>query len=88
MLFEGDGQAFEEWLKPYAEELGAQVLVTDDNESYGVAADGLGLAHQFCVSRTLGSSSSAARSRSWSRPKGSGVTKTTSTRSSERTSID
>jgi len=48
--FEGDGQAsLEEWLKPYAEELGARVLVTDDNESYGVAADGLGLAHQLCI---------------------------------------
>jgi transposase-like protein len=49
MLFEGDGQAFEEWLKPYAEELGAQVLVPDDNGSYGLAADGLGLAHQLCI---------------------------------------
>jgi transposase-like protein len=49
VLFEGDGQAFEEWLRPYAEELGARVLVTDDNESYGVAADGLGLAHQLCI---------------------------------------
>ena len=49
MLFEGDGQAFEEWLRPYAEELGARVLVTDDNESYGVAADGVGLAPQLCI---------------------------------------
>ena len=49
VLFEGDGQAFKEWLEPYAEELRAQVLVTDDNESYGVAADGLGLAHQLCI---------------------------------------
>lgn len=48
--FEDDGQAsLEDWLKPYAEELGARVLVTDDNESYGVAADGLGLAHQLCI---------------------------------------
>jgi transposase-like protein len=49
VLFEGDGQAFKGWLKPYAEELGAQVLITDDNESYGLAADGLGLAHQLCI---------------------------------------
>jgi len=49
VLSEGDGQAFKEWLRPYAEELGARVLVTDDNESYGVAADGLGLAHQLCI---------------------------------------
>lgn len=48
-LFEGDGQAFKEWLKPYAQELGAQVLVTDDNDSYSLAADGLGLAHQLCI---------------------------------------
>lgn len=49
VLFEGDGQAFEEWLKPYAEELGAEVLVTDDNDSYGVAASELGLSHQLCI---------------------------------------
>ena len=30
VLFEGDGEAFKEWLLPYAEELGAEVLVSDD----------------------------------------------------------
>lgn len=49
VLFEGDGRAFKEWLKPYVEELGAEVLVTDDNGSYGVAATELGLSHQLCL---------------------------------------
>lgn len=49
VLVEGDGETFREWLKPYAEELGAEVLVTDDNDSYSVAAPGLGLSHQLCV---------------------------------------
>jgi transposase-like protein len=49
VLFEGDGEAFKEWLEPYAEELGAEVLLTDDNDSYSVAAAGLGVEHQLCV---------------------------------------
>lgn len=49
VLFKGDGEAFKEWLKPYAEELGAEVLVTDDNDSYGIAAAELSLSHQLCV---------------------------------------
>jgi transposase-like protein len=49
VLFEGDGEAFKEWLAPYAEELGAEVLVSDDNDSYSVAAAGLGVEHQLCV---------------------------------------
>jgi hypothetical protein len=49
VLFEGDGQAFREWLEPYVKELGAEVLVSDDNDSYGVAAAGLGLERQLCV---------------------------------------
>ncbi len=49
VLFEGEGEAFREWLAPYAEELGAEVLVSDDNDSYGIAAAGLGLSHQLCV---------------------------------------
>jgi hypothetical protein len=49
VLFEGDGQAFKEWLEPYVEELGAEVLLTDDNDSYGVAASELGLSHQLCI---------------------------------------
>lgn len=49
VLFEGDGKAFEEWLEPYARRLGAEVLVTDDNDSYSVAVAGLGLSHQLCL---------------------------------------
>ena len=50
-VFEGDdGEAFKEWLEPYAEELGAEVLLTDDNDSsYSVAVAGLGVEHQLCV---------------------------------------
>jgi transposase-like protein len=49
VLFEGDGEAFKEWLGPYVEELGAEVLVSEDNDSYSVAAAGLGVEHQLCV---------------------------------------
>ncbi len=49
VLFEGDGGAFRRWLAPYAKELGAEVLISDDNDSYGVAAAELGLDHQLCV---------------------------------------
>src|SRR5215212_8194774 len=45
VLFEGDGRAFGEWLEPYAKEMGVEVLVSDDNDSYGVAATELGLEH-------------------------------------------
>jgi hypothetical protein len=47
VLFEGDGEAFKGWLAPYAEKLGAEVLLSDDNDSYGVAAAGLGVEHQL-----------------------------------------
>lgn len=49
VLFEGDGRAFSRWLSAYVEEFGARVLVSDDNDSYAVAASGLGLEHQLCV---------------------------------------
>jgi transposase-like protein len=49
VLFEGDGGAFRRWLEPYAKELEAEVLVSDDNDSYGIAAAGLGLSHQLCI---------------------------------------
>lgn len=49
VLFDGDGEAFKEWLEPYVEGLGAEVLVSDDNDSYGVAAAELGMEHQLCV---------------------------------------
>jgi transposase-like protein len=49
VLFGGDGEAFKKWLEPYARELGAEVVVSDDNDSYGVATAGLGLSHQLCI---------------------------------------
>ncbi len=49
VLFEGDGEAFKRWLAPYAKGMGAEVLVSDDNDSYGVAAAELGLSHQLCI---------------------------------------
>jgi transposase-like protein len=49
VLFEGDGGAFRRWLEPYVEELGVEVLVSDDNDSYSVPAAELGLSHQLCV---------------------------------------
>lgn len=47
VLFEGDVQAFKEWLELYAKELGAEVLVSDDNHSYRVATARLGLSRLF-----------------------------------------
>ena len=49
VLFEGDAAAFRRWLEPYVEELGVEVLVSDDNDSYSVAAAELGLSHQLCI---------------------------------------
>jgi len=49
VLFEGDGGAFQRWLEPYVEELGVEVLISDDNDSYSVAAAELGLSHQLCI---------------------------------------
>lgn len=49
VLLEGNGGAFRQWLEPYAKELGVEVLVSDDNDSYGVAAAELGLSHQLCI---------------------------------------
>jgi transposase-like protein len=49
VLFEGEAGAFRRWLEPYAEELGVEVLISDDNDSYSVAAAELGLEHQLCI---------------------------------------
>jgi transposase-like protein len=49
VLFEGNGEAFKEWLEPYAKELKAEVLISDDNDSYSVATAELGLSHQLCI---------------------------------------
>ncbi len=49
VLFEGDGRAFREWLEPYARAMGSEVLVSDGNGSYSVAAAELGLSQQLCI---------------------------------------
>jgi len=49
VLFAGDGEAFRRWLEPYARGMGAEVLVSNDNGSYGAAAGGLGLSQQLCI---------------------------------------
>ena len=49
VLFEGDGHSFRKWLEPYVKGFGVEVLVSDDNDSYGVAAAELGLEHQVCL---------------------------------------
>jgi transposase-like protein len=49
VLFEGDGRSFREWLEPYVKGFGVEVLVSDDNDSYSVAAAELGLDHQLCI---------------------------------------
>jgi len=50
VLCEGDGEAFREWLEPYARELGAEVLVSDDNDSYSACSGRrAGLSQQFCA---------------------------------------
>lgn len=49
VLFEGDGGAFRRWLEPYAKELGVEVLISDDNDSYSVASAELGLSQQLCI---------------------------------------
>ena len=49
ILLAGDGQAFRGWLEPHVRGFGVEVLVSDDNDSYAVAADALGLEHQVCI---------------------------------------
>jgi transposase-like protein len=49
VLFEGDGGGFRRWLEPYTKEMGAEVLISDDNDSYSVAAAELGLSQQLCI---------------------------------------
>lgn len=86
VLLEGDGRAFREWLEPYATEMGAQVIISDDNDSYGMAAAELGLSHQLCVAHVRASTSPRGPARSWSKPKKSGTSKTRGSKSSPRTS--
>lgn len=86
VLFEGEAGAFRRWLEPYAEELGVEVLVSDDNDSYSVAAAELGLEHQLCIAHVRKHVIARGRSRSWSKRGGSTTSKTRDSRSSPRTS--
>jgi hypothetical protein len=49
ILSSREGEEFTRWLKDYAEEQGAEVIITDDLDSYGVAADKIGLKQQLCL---------------------------------------
>ncbi|MGC8946766.1 MAG: hypothetical protein ACP5N6_11515, partial [Anaerolineae bacterium] len=45
-----DAETLKEWLRPVAEAVGAEILVTDDADAFKEVADELGLAHQVCKS--------------------------------------
>lgn len=60
VIEEDDVEAVREWLQDLVQELGVEVLVTDDRNNYRPLAQELGLAHQICrfhtrrwVGRTL-----------------------------------
>jgi hypothetical protein len=61
-LFEGDGEAFRRWLEPYAKGLGAEVLVSDDNDSCRAAAAELGLSRRLCIAHVRKNASKIAHS--------------------------
>lgn len=52
-LSEEDAQQLQQLLAPVAEAVGAEVLVTDDADSWKEVADGFGLAHQVCISHVV-----------------------------------
>jgi transposase-like protein len=49
VLYGGDAARLLEWLTPYAEALGVEVLVSDGHDAYGVVASTLGREHQLCL---------------------------------------
>ena len=49
MPVERDGEGFADWLKGYAERLGAKAVITDDLSTYKPVVDKLGLECQICV---------------------------------------
>jgi transposase-like protein len=49
VLYAGEAQALLAWLRPYADALDVEVLVSDGHEAYGVVATELGLEHQLCL---------------------------------------
>lgn len=49
LLVEQDAQAFMNWLRPYVERHGVQVVVTDDLVTYKPVVEELGVEHQVCL---------------------------------------
>jgi len=49
VLVQQDGPAFRRWLERYTRELGVEVLVTDDLNTYKPVSQQLGLAQQICL---------------------------------------
>ena len=49
VLFKSDTRASKEWLEPYARAISSEVLVSDSNISYSVAATELSLSQQLCI---------------------------------------
>jgi hypothetical protein len=45
-----DAETLEEWIAPIAAKVGAELLVTDDADSFKKVADNQGLKHQVCKS--------------------------------------
>lgn len=48
-----DTESLRAWLRPIAESVGAQVLISDDADAFKQVADGLALDHQVCKSHVL-----------------------------------
>ena len=49
----GDMQTLKEWGEPIAQQVGVQVLVTDDADGFKTVADEIGVQHQVCKSHVL-----------------------------------
>ena len=48
-----DMQTLKEWVEPIAQQVGAQLLVTDDADGFKTVADEIGVQHQVCKSHVL-----------------------------------
>lgn len=48
-----DMQALKEWVEPIAQQVGAQVLVTDDADGFKTVADEIGVQHQLCKAHVV-----------------------------------
>lgn len=48
-----DMQTLKEWVEPIAQQVGAQLLVTDDADGFKIVADEIGVQHQVCKSHVL-----------------------------------